>query len=180
MTKAKEIIGELVETLSTTVIVVLVIYWLVAFPEVVFGASMEPTFYTGERILVERITKHFDKYDRGDVVILIPPEDERHYIKRIVGIEGDIVKVLDCNVYISRDGEKFVLEEPYLYDDMCTNPGPALTEGRGLRLNEGEYLVFGDNRKVSQDSRLFGVVTEDRIIGKVVLRFWPLNKVSIF
>lgn len=172
---------EIVETLITSFIVLMVIYWTVALPEVVIGASMEPTFYSGERILVERITKYLEPYERGDVVVLHPPGDDNvDYIKRIIGVEGDVVKVLDCKVYISRDGNRFKLEEPYLYEGICTQEGPKLKEGRSLRIEEDQFLVLGDNRNKSADSRSFGLIEEGRILGKVVFRFWPFNKVAIY
>lgn len=172
---------EMLETFLTSLVVLMVIYWTIALPEVVQGASMEPTFYSGERILVEKVTKHFGDFERGDVVVLHPPgDDDVDYVKRVVGVSGDVVKILDCNVYISRDGEKFKLEEPYLFDGTCTTEGPQLKEGRSLKLEDGQYLVFGDNRPRSADSRVFGVVTSDRILGKVALRFWPLDKFKLF
>lgn len=177
----KEVILELIETFITSFVVLMLIYWWVALPEVVSGASMEPTIFDGERILVERITKNFKSFDRGDIVVLHPPENDNiDYVKRIVGVPGDVVKILDCNVYVSRDGEKFRLEEPYLEGGTCTSGGKSLREGRSIRLDEDEYVVLGDNRTKSADSRLFGTLKEDRIIGRVVLRFWPPSQIKVF
>lgn len=174
---------EMLETFLTSFIVLMVIYWLVALPEVVLGASMEPTIYPGERILVEKVTKRFKDYQRGDIVVLHPPhDDDTDYVKRIVGIPGDIIKIYDCDVYVTRGTEKFVLEEPYLYDGTCTDTtvGNALKDGRSIKLQSGQYIVLGDNRPRSADSRYFGVLTKDRIVGKVVLRFWPITKLAFF
>ncbi len=177
----KSFIIEILETFITSFVVLLMIYWWVALPEVVLGASMEPTIYGGERILVERITSHFKNYERGDIVVLHPPENDGvDYVKRVVGVPGDVIKVLNCDVYISKDGEKFKLEEPYLYNGTCTSEGPMLQEGRSMQLEDDEYIVLGDNRTRSADSRLFGVITEDRILGKVVLKFWPIKEAKIF
>ena len=181
--KEKDFIIEMLETFLTSFAVLMLIYWLVALPEIVLGASMEPTIFAGERILVEKVTKRFGDYTRGDIVVLNPPDnDDLDYVKRVIGVPGDIVKILECAVYISRDGEKFVLEEPYLYTETCTNTdvGTALKEGRSIKLESGQYIVLGDNRARSADSRFFGVLTEDRIVGKVVLRFWPLSKLEFF
>ncbi len=110
-------------------------------PEVVWGASMEPNFYTGERILVEKITKHFQEYERGEVVVLHPPgSDNIDYIKRIIGIPGDIVKILDCKIYISRDGSKFELQEDYIYNGICTADGSKIKAGRSLKNRRGPIL----------------------------------------
>lgn len=172
---------ELLETFVTSLVVLLVIYWTVALPEVVKGASMEPTFYSDERILVEKISRFFKTYERGDVVVLHPPGDEDvDYIKRIVGVPGDIVKVFDCEVYVAKEGEKFKLEEPYLYSGTCTSDGPRLKEGRSIKLEANEYLVLGDNRSHSVDSRIFGLIGTKNVVGKVVFRFWPLDRAEIF
>ncbi|MDC0449208.1 signal peptidase I [bacterium] len=144
----KKLIFEFVETLVTSFILVLVLYATVASMEVVLGSSMEPNFFTGERILVEKVTKYFGPYQRGDIVVLIPPDEDRHYIKRVVGVPGDIIKILDCKVYISQNGEKYVLDETYLGQDTCTTGKSRIKDGRALRVGEGEYVVLGDNREV--------------------------------
>ena len=168
---------EIIETFLTSVIVLFVVYMWVAMPEMVYGASMEPNFHTGERILVEKITKHLKEYQRGEVVVLNPPGDDNiDYIKRIVGVPGDIVKIKDCDVFVLTEGQKFKLDENYLSEGTCTNAGPKLQEGRSVQLEEGQYLVLGDNRGESADSRLFGLVDENRILGRVLFRFWPVNK----
>ncbi|MBD3366073.1 signal peptidase I [candidate division WWE3 bacterium] len=176
---SKSLILELVENFLSSIFVLFLLYKFVAMPEVVSGASMQPNFESGERILMERITKHFKPFERGEVVILHPPgNDHKDYIKRIVGLPGDIIKIKDCQVYINRDGERFILEETYLPSDVCTVEGPQLKEGRSLRLKEGEYAVMGDNRADSIDSRVFGVLKEERILGRVVFRFWPLERLG--
>lgn len=168
---------DILETVLTSLIVLFIIYMTIAVPEQVSGSSMEPNFYTGERILVEKISKHFRKFDRGDVVVLNPPGSENiDYIKRIVGIPGDIIKVIDCSVYVSRDGKRFKLDEAYLSKDTCTEGGPGLKDGRSLKIETGYYLVMGDNRSRSADSRVFGLVEGKKIVGRAVFRFWPLNR----
>ena len=177
--KFKSFFIELLETFLTTLIVLFIIYATVAMPEQVVGASMEPNFHTGERILVEKLTKHFKSFERGDVVVLNPPGNESSdYIKRIIGIPGDIVKVFDCQVYISTDGKKYVLDETYLPERTCTSEGPRLKEGRSIKIEENEYLVLGDNRARSSDSRYFGLVEANSILGRVIFRFWPLDKLG--
>ena len=156
------------------------IYLFLAFPEVVYGASMEPNFYTGERILVEKVTKHFKKFERGEIIVLHPPGNGSvDYIKRIVGIPGDSIKIKDCSVFISRDGDKFKLEEPYLEKNTCTSATGALREGRSEKIGDNLYFVMGDNRIRSADSRIFGEIDKERIVGRVVFRFWPLNKLRL-
>ncbi len=175
----KSFILELVESFISSLLVLFLLYKFVAMPEVVHGASMHPTFVSGERILMERVTKLFKPLERGEVVILHPPGKPKiDYIKRIVGIPGDIIKILDCEVYINRNGKKFILEEDYLAPNTCTVEGPQLKEGRSIRLKEGEYAVMGDNRENSVDSRVFGVVEGKNILGRVVFRFWPFERLG--
>lgn len=176
----KGILIEVIETVISSGIVLVIVYNFIALPIIVSGESMVPNLHTGERLLVEKVTKHFKSYERGEIVILHPPQNERvEYVKRVIGVPGDIVKILECNVYISRDGMRFVLEEPYLPESLCTVGGPAIREGRSLRIEDGYYFVLGDNRMKSADSRVFGVVEEDKIVGRAAFRFWPLNKVGL-
>jgi len=175
----KSFMFELAESFISSMLVLFLLYKFIAMPEVVRGASMSPNFEDNERILMERVTRHIKPFERGEVVILHPPENSHiDYIKRIIGIPGDIVKIKDCQVYINRDGQKFVLEESYLLKDTCTMDGPRLREGRSLRLKEGEFAVMGDNRTNSLDSRVFGVVKEKDVIGKVIFRFWPFDRLG--
>lgn len=173
----KSFFFEMLETLVSSVIVILVIYSTIAFPELVVGSSMEPNFYTGERILVEKVTKYFRPYKRGDIVVLHPPgNDNIDYIKRVVGVPGDVVKIVDCKVYIKSGEESFLYEENYLKAGICTMGGAKIKEGRSFKLEGEDFLVLGDNREKSMDSRVFGLVSKDRILGKVVFRFWPISK----
>lgn len=179
--KPKETFVEIAETIIVSYIVLIVIFKLVAFPEQVSGASMRPTLATGDRILVQRVSKLYRDFSRGEVVVLTPPGDnDIHYVKRIVGLPGDIIKINDCEVFITKQGEKFSLDETYLAPAVCTSGGTVIREGRALRLGDNEYMVLGDNRENSADSRFFGVVTRDRILGAVIFRFWPPKEVGFF
>jgi signal peptidase I len=178
-TETKNLVIELIETFIVSLVVILGLYMWVALPEQVWGESMEPNFYTGERVLVEKVTKHLKDYERGDVVVLHPPSnDSIDYIKRVVGLPGEQIKIIDCSVFILKDGETFELTEPYLQGGTCTTGGPEIREGRFLSLGENEYFVIGDNRANSADSRYFGSVDGSRIIGKAIFRFWPLNRIG--
>jgi len=174
---AKRFFWDTLETVVSSFLVIFIIYSTVAFPELVVGSSMEPNFYTGERILVEKVTRYFSPYKRGDIVVLHPPgNDTIDYIKRIVGMPGDVVKIVDCKVYIKSGEESYLYEEDYLSDGICTLGGTKIKDGRSFKIEEDSFLVLGDNREKSLDSRAFGLVTKDRILGKVVFRFWPLPK----
>jgi signal peptidase I len=177
MKKLKSALFELVETFVVSFVVIFLIYQYVASMEVVSGSSMEPNFETGERILVDKVSPYLRPYHRGEVVVLTPPNEPRkHYIKRIVGMPGDIIRIFDCKVLISNSEGQFTLKEEYLYPDTCTSSGSLLREGRAIRLNAGEYVVLGDNRQYSVDSRYFGVATRKELLGRVIFRFWPISK----
>jgi len=170
------------ESLIVSLIVLLSIYVLIAFPVEVSGSSMEPNYKNGDRLLIERLTKYFEGYKLGDTVVLHPPKaDFIDYIKRIVAVPGDTVKIYNCKLEILRGGVKYVLDESiYLSDEICTVGGLKLEDGRVYTLKDSEYMVLGDNRNASQDSRAFGFVKEERIQGKVVARFWPFDKVKLY
>ena len=170
---------DILETVLSSLIVLFIIYMTIAVPEQVSGSSMEPNFHTGERILVEKVSKYFRNFERGMVIVLNPPgNDNIDYIKRIVGVSGDIIKVIDCSIYVLRDGKKFKLDESYLSQGTCTQGGPGLKDGRSLKIENGFFLVMGDNRDNSADSRVFGLVEQKRIVGRAVFRFWPLNRMG--
>lgn len=176
MSKIKSLILEILETVLTSAIVIFLIYSSIAIPEQVQGSSMEPTFHNGERILVEKVTKHFKDYSTGEVVVLNPPNNDYvDFIKRVIAVPGDIVKIYDCEVYINRASIKYKLAESYLQDGECTQGKGMIREGRSITLGENEYLVLGDNRSNSADSRVFGFIPKERIVGRVVFKFWPLN-----
>lgn len=177
--KIKGFILEIIETVLVSGAVILALYYFIASVEVVWGPSMEPNFHSGERILVDRITKRISPLKRGEVVVFYPNgDDNKHYIKRVVGVPGDIFKIINCEVVVSRDGEHFTLKEDYLAEGTCTEAGLRLKEGRSIKLGEDEYAFLGDNRAQSHDSRNIGLVNKNRIIGRVVFRFWPLNKIG--
>ncbi len=177
MSKLRVLFADLFGSFLSSALILLLFYHFIALPEMVYGSSMVPTLHSGDRVILEKVSKHFRPYTRGDVVILHPPEhNDIDYIKRIVGLPGESVKVKDCHVYISQDGTRFMLDEPYLAPDTCTSAGPFLREGRSIYLKDNEYIVMGDNRNNSLDSRFFGIVTASQIQGRVLLRFWPLDK----
>lgn len=175
----KRFIQETIETIITSLIVLLVIYSTIAMPEMVWGSSMEPNFETGQRILVDRVSKIFNKtFDRGEIIVFKPEGSSKHLIKRIVGLPGDIFKIFDCKVYVSNSEGKFYLDEYYLAKDTCTRGGSQITEGRALKIPDGYYVALGDNREVSLDTRNLGLITENDIVGRVAFRFWPIDKIG--
>ena len=155
---------EVFEILVVVLISIYIIYGFIAQPFLVQGASMEPNFSSGDYLLVDEATYYFREPSREEVIVFKNPNDtDEFYIKRIVGLPGEEVVVSDGEVAI--DGR--VLDEFYLTDGIEV-------DGRYVfQLDEDEYFVMGDNRPQSFDSRNWGPLGEDLIIGVVRLRFWP-------
>lgn len=152
------------------------IRFFIAEPFVVNGASMDPTFSTGQFLIVDRLTYKMSQPTRGDVIVFEYPNNPSvYYIKRIVGLPGETVRIKDGVVSIeNKDFPKgFTLDEPYVershksYENMITT------------LGDSEYFVMGDNRNQSSDSRAWGSLEYKFIVGKPLLRLLPVNSLSI-
>ena len=165
-----------VDTLQTLLLaasIFLVIYAFIARPFQVSGESMYPTFKDSEYILTNLIGLRFGELERGDVIVFKSPTDaDKDFIKRVIGVPGDSVMLLDGFVYVN--GMKFD-ESPYLESDVRTFGGSSLQEGETVIVPEGEYLVMGDNRQNSSDSREWGFLKESDIIGKSFFVYWPFD-----
>lgn len=132
------------------------------------GESMEKTLYTGDCLIIDKLTYHFSKPKRFDIVVF-PVDNDEDYIKRIIGLPGETVQIIDGYVYINgRQLSENVEHEPMLESGLATEP---------VVLNADEYFVLGDNRNRSTDSRMNSVkmVKKDDIIGKAFFRFYPLE-----
>lgn len=167
---------EIVETLVLTLVIFFVIQNFVAQPYRVQQQSMEDTLQPGEYVLVDKLTPRFDDYSRGEVVVFTPPDtfpqpDGTPFIKRVIGLPGEEVSIRDGVVLI--DGQE--LDEPYVKGGI-TDPPPG--QDRWL-IPEGDYFVMGDNRSNSADSRVFGPIPRDVIIGRAWLRYWPLDTFGV-
>lgn len=150
-------------------IIVVPIRMFVAQPFIVSGASMQNTFHTGEYLIVDQLTYHFREAARGEVIVFRYPKDpSKFFIKRVIGIPGDTVNIEGSTVRISNAANPngFILDEPYV-KSMAN--GTTMTEVLGDR----EYFVMGDNRDQSSDSRIWGVLQEERIIGRAFVRLFP-------
>jgi signal peptidase I len=157
--------------------IALFIRFFVAAPFIVSGTSMEPNFHDWNYLIVDRVSYTFSEPQRGDVVVLdLPQETSRALIKRIIGLPGDTIILDGTTVTIVNAAHPngFQLSEPYL--------DPANVGGAtNLRVTLGtnEFFVLGDNRRVSADSRLWGNLPRKDIVGRVILRLWPLSAIGI-
>jgi signal peptidase I len=155
------------------VIVVPVRYFLFQ-PFIVKGQSMDPNFSDGDYLIVDEISYRFRAPQRGEVVVFDAPNDpSSRYIKRIIGLPGETIKIEDGKVFLYQDGKyQDLKEDKYLSSEVKTFGDVQTT------LNSEEYFVLGDNRFVSADSRKFGILIRDKIIGRVYLRAWPITSFS--
>jgi len=171
---------ELVKVVIISLAIIIPIRAYVAQPFYVEGASMEPSFYDSEYLIIDEISYHFSNPERGDVVIVRPPNNlSSYYIKRIIGLPNETVEVRDNKIYIYNDENPsgFLLDESkYLSRETFSRHENKTYE----TLGENEYFVMGDNRENSLDSRRFGPITFDEIKGQVFLRAFPFNRFTLF
>ena len=158
-------------------IIIPVRYYLVQ-PFFVRGASMDPNFNNGQYLVVNEIGYRFEEPGRGEVIVFKYPIDpSQYYIKRIIGLPGEIVEIKDGHVSIYN--QEF--PEGKILDESIYLPKEKITIGQThLKLSEDEYFVLGDNRQASSDSRQWGVLPRDNIIGRVWFRVWPFNTAKYF
>ena len=150
-----------------TAIVIVVFFYQ---PVKVEGTSMLPELVDQERIFVNKFVYRIDGIERGDIVVFWYPLDQtKSYIKRVVGLPGDIVTVQDGSVLVNGQA----LDEEYVpanfFDHRSYNP---------VYVDPDHYYVLGDNRNQSNDSRMWGLVPQQNIYGKAVFRYWPVNKMG--
>ncbi len=176
--KKKSVMREIIGTIAYVVVICLVVFLVLRFVgqrTVVNGHSMDPTLANQENLIMDKLSYHFTDPKRFDIVIFPGPEEggeHPYYIKRVIGLPGETVQIIDGKVYIN--GEELT-DDVYGITDYIEEPGIA---AEPLTLGKDEYFCLGDNRPVSYDSRYeaVGPVHRSEIIGKVWIRIWPLSK----
>jgi len=169
-------VKEFVKFLVIASAIALPVRYFVAQPFIVRGASMRPNFENSEYLIIDELSYFFREPERGEVVVFRYPFDPRQYfIKRIVGLPGEVVEIKDGKVMIRKAGEEKgqALEELYLAEDLKTEGNSAAT------LGPGDYFVLGDNRVQSSDGRIWGALPGRLIIGRAVFRAWPVSRAGL-
>lgn len=172
-----QFVWDLLKVVTISLAIIIPVRYFLIQPFYVKGASMEPSFFDHEYLIIDEISYRFNSPERGDIIVFKYPKDpSQYFIKRIIGLPGEKVEIKDGSVYVYPvEGKRFMLEESFYLTD------PVETSGnKSWTLGIDEYYVLGDNREYSLDSRGFGPVYRDLVVGKVWLRGWPLWRVKTF
>ena len=176
----RKIYSFLLDTIQTFLLaaaVFLIIYAFLFRPFEVKGDSMYPNFKDKQYVLTNLISLRFSDPKQGDVVVFNAPNDkEKDYIKRVIGIAGDTIMLKNGDVYIN--GIKFD-ESPFLEPSIKTYAGGFLAEGQEIIVPQGSFFVLGDNRSFSSDSREFGFVKKEELVGISLFVYWPISDLKL-
>lgn len=160
---------ELFKLIVISLVIVIPFRLYIAKPFIVNGSSMDPTFESGDYLIVDELTYQFKEPERSSVVIFkFPLDPSKSYIKRIIGLPGETISIEKgwVTIFNKENPEGFTLDEPYVALQKTTDEIKVI-------LDEGEYFVLGDNRAASADSRYWGTLPEKNIIGRPIIRFFP-------
>ena len=167
---------EVIKVAVLALIIVVPIRYFIFQPFIVKGASMEPNFHNGDYLIVDEISYQFRSPERGEVIVFKYPNNlSEKFIKRVIGLPGEYLKFSDNKITVTKkDGSVVVLDESFYLD----SEGSFLDED--VSLGEGDYFVMGDNRAHSYDSRNWGVLSGEYIIGRTIVRIFPPKAAAYF
>ena len=170
-------LGEILKVILISMAIVLPIRYFIVQPFIVRGASMEPAFDDREYLIVDELSYFLREPNRGEAIVFRYPRDPRQFfIKRIIGLPGEKVEIKSGRIKIHNANypDGFILEESYL-EPLGRTTNPDLT----ITLGEGDHFVLGDNRDFSSDSRIWGLLKRDFIVGRVLFRAWPITRFGV-
>jgi len=173
--RKEESVWDIIRFTIIALAIVIPVRMFVAQPFIVSGDSMFPTFHNAEYLIVDELTYRLSSPKRGDVVIFrYPKNPSRFFIKRIIGLPGETVTVANNSVTITNSEHPtgFVLDENYIATEVSGN--------QTTKLSDSEYFVMGDNRPASSDSRAWGPLPRNMIVGRAFLRVLPIGKAGVF
>jgi signal peptidase I len=169
LTVLRLFLQESLQVVLPALILALTVHLFLAQATIVYGQSMEPNLYERQRLIIDKVSYHFFPPKRNDIVVIAMPDMEEMLVKRVIGLPGETVEVRDGVVYVN--GEP--LPEPFPHELGHESREP-------ITLGPLNYYVMGDNRDNSNDSRSFGPVQREYILGRVWLRYWPLEEFTAF
>lgn len=166
---ARQALAEAAQVVLPALFLALVVHLFLAQATVVFGQSMEPNLHPYQRLIVDKISYRLNAPQRNDIVVIRLPDMDELLVKRIVALPGERVEIRGGVIYVNGDA----VAEPFPHDMTPYDMAPII-------LGPLSYFVLGDNRSNSNDSRAFGPVALDEILGRVWLRYWPLDEIARF
>lgn len=162
-------VRDLLETVLPALLIAIFMVVFVIQPTRVDGSSMAPTLTTDQRLVIEKVSYHFTAPALGDIVVLkLPGREATPLIKRVIGVGGDQVAIRNGRVYLNGAP----LDEPYL-SQITPGDLPSMV------VPDGYLFVLGDNRGASNDSRNFGMVPEENLVGRAAFSYWPLDHLGL-
>lgn len=170
-------IREWAQTIAIALLIALPVRFFIAEPFIVSGASMDPTFASGQFLVVDRLSYRFGEPKRSDVVIFKYPNNPSvYYIKRIIGLPEETLKITGGKVTVvnSENPDGILLDEPYVA------PNHASRDTETIELGASQYFVMGDNRAQSSDSRVWGPLDDKFIVGKPIFRLLPVTTIALW
>ncbi|MES2134999.1 MAG: signal peptidase I [Patescibacteria group bacterium] len=172
-----ELVSDTIKFALIALLIVVPIRWFVAQPFIVRGASMVPTFHNNEYLIVDQVTYRFEEPKRGDVIIMRYPKDPKtFFIKRIIGLPNETVEMQGKRIIISggKDAKSITLDQSFI------DPSRMRDEYKVYTLGSDEYFVMGDNRNESSDSRSWGNLPREDIVGRPFVRLFPPSEIGLF
>lgn len=170
------VLGEFLRLALIAAAIAIPIRYFIAQPFIVRGASMEPNFYNREYLVVDELSYFFRPPERGEIVVFrYPLNPSEYFIKRVIGLPGETVEIKNGGVFIynAEHSDGFELAEPYL---AMARETPGIVR---FALGPDAYVVLGDNRPFSSDSRMWGALERKFITGRVIFRAWPLERFGV-
>ncbi len=166
---------ENIQILVIALVLSFLIRVFIAEPRYIPSASMLPTLVEGDRLVVEKVSRRFEEPHPGDIIVFSPPvqlqmqgyEPDQAFIKRVIATAGQTIAVLNGTVYV----DNHPLEEDYIFQAPNYNLQP-------IQVPKGELFVMGDNRNNSNDSHIWGFLPVKNVIGRAIIRFWPLSRLG--
>lgn len=166
------LLRETLQVVIPALTLAVVIHVFLAQATVVYGSSMQPVLRERQRLVVDKITYRFREPQRNDIIVLDLKNVDEMLVKRVIGLPGETVDIRAGNIYINNEPLREQLPHA-LSSHLNVYPHP-------IELAGNQYYVLGDNRSNSNDSRSFGAVQRDEIVGKIWLRYWPLTDLKLF